>query len=86
MDVRSQVRATQLLGSSNGGRVGSNSMSNHHLVQHVMVWLLLVALSMRQLQLVGDARMQGRTKAPYTGRQGRPLVGGSTSVYMQLQW
>ena len=55
MDRRSLVRATQLLGGSNGGRASSNSMGSHQLVQQLMVQLQLVALPMRRLQPEGCA-------------------------------
>ena len=55
LDRRSLGRATQLLGSSSGSRISSNSKDSHHLVQQLMDWLLRVALAMRRLQPEGCA-------------------------------
>ena len=85
LDRRSLGRATQLLGSSNGSKISSNSMDSHHLVQQLMDWLLLVALAMRRLRLVGCTDAGEDASTAHRTARAATLVGGSTSFYMQLQ-
>ena len=55
MDRRSQVRATQHRGGSNGSRGSSSSTTNHLLGQQWMCRLVMAALPMRLLPPAGCA-------------------------------